>query len=98
METQPLGNGPLAPWFVDWIDGRVHLSLKPLLQQGTALSTESTTRQPMFSIVVPTYRRPLELAHCLEAIAQLDYPRADFEVVVVDDGSDTPLEEIAAPW
>jgi len=47
---------------------------------------------------VPTYHRPAELANCIEAVAQLDYPRSAFELVVVDDGSDTPLEEIAHPW
>lgn len=42
---------------------------------------------PFISVIVPTYERPLQLAACLRALAQLDYPRERFEVVVVDDGS-----------
>jgi len=52
--------------------------------------------QPFFSIIVPTYNRPRQLADCLRALAALDYPRHRFEVIVVDDGSASPLaEEIA---
>jgi len=54
------------------------------------------TRTPFFSIVVPTYRRPVELAGCLDAITQLDYPTDRFEVIVVDDGSGAPPEEAVA--
>ena len=49
-----------------------------------------------FSIVIPTYNRPAQLAGCLEACARLDYPRDRFEVIVVDDGGTTPLDEIVA--
>jgi len=51
-----------------------------------------------FSIVVPTYNRPQQLAECLSALAKLDYGRARFEVIVVDDGSATPLEPVTAPF
>ncbi|MDJ0569948.1 MAG: glycosyltransferase [Pleurocapsa sp. MO_192.B19] len=50
--------------------------------------------QPFFSIIIPTYNRPERLASCLGAIALLDYPRDRFEVIVVDDGSKTPLDSI----
>ena len=42
------------------------------------------------SIVVPTYRRPEQLARCLQALAELEYPTDRYEVVVVDDGSAEP--------
>lgn len=41
---------------------------------------------PVFSIIIPTYNRPGQLADCLAALAQLDYPPDRFEVLVVDDG------------
>jgi GT2 family glycosyltransferase len=43
-----------------------------------------------FTIVIPTLNRPRELARCLAAVDRLDYPRADLEVIVVDDGGRTP--------
>ena len=49
---------------------------------------------PFLSIVVPTYRRPERLAACLCALAQLEYPRDRFEVVVVDDGSEAPPDHV----
>jgi glycosyltransferase involved in cell wall biosynthesis len=53
-----------------------------------------------FTVVVPTYRRPLALEACLNALAAVDYPRERFEVVVVDDGSPEPpvavVEQAAA--
>ena len=45
---------------------------------------------PFFSVVVPTYRRPGQLAACLGALSRLDYPRDRFEVIVVNDGSPAP--------
>jgi len=53
---------------------------------------------PFFSIVIPTYQRPLQLAACLQALAKLDYPRERFEVIVVDDGSPMSLEIAVAPF
>jgi GT2 family glycosyltransferase len=53
---------------------------------------------PSVSIVIPTYGRPGELALCLDSIAGLDYPRDRFEVLVVDDGGPTPLDEVVAPF
>src|SRR5438128_7973645 len=50
--------------------------------------------QPVFSIVVPTYDRPKQLAACLQALGRLDYARESFEVIVVDDGSPTPPKAV----
>jgi GT2 family glycosyltransferase len=44
-------------------------------------------KQPFFSIILPTYNRPEQLATCLRSLVCLDYPRDHFEVIVVDDGS-----------
>ncbi len=53
---------------------------------------------PVFSIVVPTYRRPAQLDHCLRSIAQLDYPRDQFEVIVIDDGSPDPPADVVQQY
>ncbi len=49
---------------------------------------------PYFSVIIPTYERPAQLSKCLESITRLDYPKNNFEVIVVDDGSKNPPEEI----
>lgn len=49
-----------------------------------------------FSIVIPTRNRPVHLDRCLSAIALLNYPRTGFEVLIVDDGSDPPPDDIVA--
>lgn len=53
---------------------------------------------PLFSVVVPTYNRPQPLARCLEALTQLDYPRDRYQIVIVDDGSSTPIAETVEPF
>lgn len=54
--------------------------------------------EPLFSIVIPTYNRPERLQRCLQAISRLDYPRQKFELILVDDGSETPLDSVVAPF
>lgn len=54
-----------------------------------------TAAPPDVSVVVPTYERPGRLANCLAALALLEFPRARFEVIVVDDGSTTPVQPVA---
>lgn len=51
---------------------------------------------PLFSIVIPTYQRRASLERCLESLAALEYSRAGFEVVVVDDGSPEPPRDVIA--
>lgn len=54
--------------------------------------------QPLFSIIIPTYNRPRQIVACLESLTRLDYPRDRFEVIVVDDGSDEPLDAVVEPF
>jgi len=53
---------------------------------------------PLISVVIPTYNRPQRLAACLQSLTQLDYPRDQFEVIVVDDGSPEPLTAVTEPF
>jgi glycosyltransferase involved in cell wall biosynthesis len=54
--------------------------------------------QPFFSIVIPSCARSRQLAACLQSLTCLDYPRDRFEVIVVDDGSETLPEDVVAPF
>jgi glycosyltransferase involved in cell wall biosynthesis len=51
-----------------------------------------------FSIIIPTRNRPQPLIDCLKSLAQIGYPRDRFEVIVVDDSSDTPLDTVTNPF
>lgn len=53
---------------------------------------------PTFSIIVPTYNRPRQLARCLSSIRDLDYPRDRLEVLVVDDGSTRSLVDVVGEY
>lgn len=56
------------------------------------------TTIPFISVVIPTFARPDQLTACLDAVAELDYPRDRFEVIVVDDGSPMPMETVTSPF
>lgn len=55
-------------------------------------------KQPFFSIIIPTYGRPEQLAACLQSLACLQYPSDCFEVIVVDDGSEIPPDAVVSPF
>jgi len=54
------------------------------------------------SVIIPTRERTAPLAECLRALAAQTYPRAGFEILIVDDGSDAAdaaaIEALAAEW
>jgi glycosyltransferase involved in cell wall biosynthesis len=53
------------------------------------------SQPPLCSIVVPTRGRVEQLHRCLRALAELDYDRSRYEVIVVDDGGDISLNGAA---
>jgi len=54
------------------------------------------SKSPSFSIIVPTYNRPEQLRRCLASLLQIDFPFDRFEIIVVDDGSTSELEDACA--
>ena len=51
---------------------------------------------PRISVVIPSYARPALLRRCLAALSAQTLPREHYEVIVVDDGSPLPLDDVAA--
>lgn len=51
------------------------------------MSSENNKKLPLVSIVVCTRNRKNLLRKCLNSISESDYPKSNFEVVVVDNGS-----------
>ena len=50
----------------------------------------------IISVIIPTYNRRAALCACLEALAQQQYSRDSFEVIVVNDGGSDCLTELEA--
>jgi GT2 family glycosyltransferase len=50
----------------------------------------------MLSAIVPTHERPIALQRCLETLAVQEVDPERFEVIVVDDGSETDIEAVVA--
>ena len=48
-----------------------------------------------YSIIVPVFNRPDEVDELLESLTQ--QTEKDFEVVIVEDGSQTPCENVCKP-
>jgi GT2 family glycosyltransferase len=52
---------------------------------------------PRFSVIIPTFNRADEICGALEALGRLNPPPGGLEVVVVDDGSLSPLDCLMEP-
>lgn len=46
------------------------------------------------SVIIPTYNDSEDIIACLEALADQDFPKNEFEVIVVDDGSTDNTKQI----
>jgi GT2 family glycosyltransferase len=46
------------------------------------------------SVIIPTRNRPVLLADALRSLAEQDFPHERYELIVVDDGSQWPLEPV----
>ena len=48
------------------------------------------------SVVIPTFRRPQLLQNCLASLMKQNFPKTDFEVIVVSDGPDEMTRNIVS--
>ena len=51
-----------------------------------------SAREPVLSVVIPTYGRPLALKRCVSSLARQDFPLEAVEIIVVDDGGTLPVD------
>jgi mycofactocin system glycosyltransferase len=49
---------------------------------------------PLISVIIPVRDQPGDLGECLHSLANLDYPKDNLEIIVVDDGSRKDVSEI----
>ena len=52
----------------------------------------------MISVIVPTKGRPDSLGRCLKAVARLEVPGEDLEVIVANDGGGAAVEEVVSSF
>ena len=48
----------------------------------------------LFSVIIPTYLRPIKLMSCLEALLQQSLQRKEYEIIVVDNDSNGSTEDV----
>jgi glycosyltransferase involved in cell wall biosynthesis len=58
------------------------------------MTTAANDRELAVSVIVPHYRQPDALRLCLESLERQTMPQDDYEVIVVDNGSDLDLTDI----
>ena len=46
------------------------------------------------SVIIPVFNDSARLLHCLRALEQQSYRKSAYEVIVVDNGSDEPVEPL----
>jgi glycosyltransferase involved in cell wall biosynthesis len=52
-------------------------------------------KKPLLSIVVPAYNEEGYLGYCLQSLLEQDFPKQDFEIIVVNNASTDKTETIA---
>jgi glycosyltransferase involved in cell wall biosynthesis len=53
---------------------------------------------PRYSIIIPTFNRRNTIVGTLDSLVRLQSPPGGFEVILIDDGSPQPLDEVVAPY
>ena len=68
------------------------------LRNTGSINSDFSKAESSFSIIVPTFNRPLQLDRCMDCLTRLDYTKSQYEVVVVDDGSSSSMESVVEPY
>ncbi len=50
------------------------------------------------SVIVPAYNAAPTIENCLRTLTRQDLPRADYEIILVDDGSTDTTPQLAQPF
>ena len=66
--------------------------------RGDRRAQAASMHAPRLSVIVPVYRDGAVLAESLEAIAESDLPREQWELIVVDDASTDGTAQVASRW
>lgn len=62
-------------------------------------SQTTMTLEPMYSFIIPVKNQVEHLMWVLRSLTKLNYPRSQFEIIVIDDGNDIPVgEKVKELW
>ena len=79
-------------------DGGAKPALKAVIEKFSVVQAPedgvSHSELPVFSVIICTYNGAHRMDTCLKAVCAMDYP--DYEVIVVDDGSEDNLADVVA--
>ena len=53
---------------------------------------------PFVSIIVPVYNRASEVHKCIDALVEQNYPKEQYEIIVVDDYSTDELKSVVEKY
>lgn len=73
-------------------------SCTALMQREQVPVPASSPGKPLFSVIIPSYNCAQPLQNCLEGLSAQEFPRDQFEIIISDDGSPTPMEPVAVPF
>ncbi len=68
--------------------------------EGGAVGQETAheQRKPFVTIIIPVFNDPQRLRMCLEALESQTYPSDCYEVIVADNGSDQPIDDLVSQF
>ncbi len=71
------------------------MELEPITQPFAVNQISQSSKEIYFSVVIPSYNNKTQLINTLKYLAGQNYPKAEYEIIVVDDGSsDNTKQEI----
>lgn len=65
------------------------------MDQSVSQEPQSASLSPFVSVVIPVYNDAARLKICLEALENQTYPQSQYEIIVIDNGSDV-VEQVEA--
>lgn len=67
-------------------------------EQRSTQNVTSAGAEPRVSVIIPVYNDMRRLRLCLDALERQTFPSQCYEVIVVDNGSDEPIDEVVADF
>ena len=82
-------HGPVQPCQSEIYDSRIaqDMELEPITLPFAENKIPLSSKKIFFSVVIPSYNNKTQLLNTLQNLALQNYPRDEYEIILVDDGS-----------